>query len=115
MGSVNQLPPGFEDLEQFADFWAVAGIDERKKRRIMSTEEQRHDFYAVASVQLVRALEYLDQYPIDDLEGAQLRLLNLMLSLAQVSLAVEKQGSNEPYHALSHAHFTISRSTEDAA
>jgi len=115
MASATQLPPGFEDLEQFVDYWSVAGIDERKKRRIMSTDEQRQEFYAAGSRHLVRALDYLDQYPIDDLENPQQSLLNLMLSLAQVSLAVEKQGSNEAYHARSHAHFTISRSTEDAA
>jgi hypothetical protein len=34
--------------------------------------------------------------------------------LAHVALAVEKQGDAEAYHALSHAHFTITRATEDA-
>ncbi|MGE0386537.1 MAG: hypothetical protein AB7Q97_17555 [Gammaproteobacteria bacterium] len=109
------LPQGFETLEGFAQSWAVAGSDVRRKRRIASTAQERDAFYAAAVVHLDRALEYLDEFALDRLDARQQRLLDLMLMLAHVSLAVEKQGANEALHAINHAHFTITRSAHDAA
>jgi hypothetical protein len=108
------LPAGFERLEPFVDAWAVEGSDARKRRRIASTEPERLEFYDVMVEEVERALEYLDQYPIDALDAEQQRLMNMVLTLGHIALAVEKQGASEAYHALSHAHFTITRATEDA-
>jgi hypothetical protein len=109
------LPDGFQSLEQFTAGWSIAGSDARKRRRIASTEEERIAFYNCASGELARAMSYLDQFPIEHFDERQQNLLNLFLSLAHVALAVEKQGANEAQHAVSHAHFTITRGTEDFA
>ena len=84
MSGASLLPDGFFVLEAFVADWAVAGS------------------------------AYLDAFPVDALDERQQRLLDLMLMLAHVALAVEKQGANEAVHAINHAHFTITRSTEDA-
>jgi hypothetical protein len=107
------LPEGFERLEPFAEAWAVAGSEARKRRRIASTEPERLEFYNVMVEEVHGALEYLDQYPLDALDTEQQRLMNMVLTLAHIALAVEKQGASEATHALSHAHFTITRATED--
>jgi len=115
MTTASQLPGSFESLEPLAAFWAIRGSDARKKRRIASTEEERVTFYNAVAPELARALEYLDRFDIEKLDEKQSRLLDMMLTLAHISLAVESQGKNESFHAISHACFTITRSTEDAA
>jgi hypothetical protein len=107
------LPEGFEDLAPFAEAWAVHGSDARKRRRIASTEDERQAFYEAALPRVPAALAYLDAFDVDALDGPQKRLMDLMLTFAHVSLAVEAQGPDEAYHALSHAHFIITRGAED--
>jgi hypothetical protein len=113
MTDPHDLPEGFGDLAPFVPLWSLAGSDARKRRRIASTEHERQAFYAAAAPRLADALAHLDRLPLGDLAGADRNLMNLVLSLAHVSLAVEKQGSNEARHAVNHAFFTITRSTED--
>jgi hypothetical protein len=107
------LPGGFEDLAGFAQDWAIRGADARKRRRIASTEAERQAFYEAVLPRAQAALDYLDQFEVDALGPDQQRLMDLLLTFAHVSLAVEAQGPDEAYHALSHAEFTITRNTED--
>ena len=53
------LPEGFERLEPFADAWAVAGSDARKRRRIASTEPERLEFYNVMVEEVERGAFHL--------------------------------------------------------
>ena len=108
------LPPGFSELEGFVRDWAVAGSNARKDRRIASNREERLSFYQTAAPFLRPALAYLDQFPLGSLDPEQTRLLDMMLMLGHIALAVEKQGDDEERHAINHAHFIITRSTEDA-
>ena len=108
------LPSGFERLEPFAVAWGISGSDARKRRRIESGEAERCEFYEIMTEEVERALAHLDEFPVDALDAPQQRLMDMVLMLAHVALAVEKQGDAESYHALSHAHFTITRATEDA-
>jgi hypothetical protein len=114
-GEEPRLPNGFSDLEPFVADWAVAGSDARMRRRLASKEDERLAFYAAATPLLEPALAYLDQFAVDALDHQQQRLLDLILMLAHVALAVERQGANEAVHAVNHAHFTITRSTEDVS
>jgi hypothetical protein len=113
MTAASLLPPDFADLEGFVGDWAISGSDARKKRRIASTAGERVRFYEAAAPRLSSALAYLDRFDIDALDAPCASLMDLMLMLGHVSLAVEKQGDNEERHAVNHAHFTITRSTED--
>ena len=51
--------------------------------------------------------------PLDQLDEREKRLMNLMLSLAHVSLAVEVQGDDEPKHARSAKYLRITRAPSD--
>jgi len=107
------LPAGFEALTPYVEAWAIHGGDARKRRRIASTPEERADFYGAALPLMKDALAHLDGFDLQAMPDPERRLLDLMLTLAHISLAIEKQGDNEPIHAVNHALFTITRSTED--
>lgn len=105
------LPAGFEALEPFAEAWAVAGMDNRRLRRLDSTEAERDAFYPVAKAHLASAMEYLDARPLNALAEDDKRLLDLMLMTAHLA-AVDRLGSEEAEHSISHRHFRFTRSTE---
>ena len=107
------LPPGFEALEPFVGAWAVAGAANRAQRRNDSTEAERLPFYEAASKAAPEALAYLDRTPLHAFDEREERLMNMMLTLAHISLAVEAQGSDEPRHAKDRAHLRITRAPSD--
>lgn len=107
------LPAGFEALEPFVARWAVAGSAARDGLRGSSSFEERQAFYDVAQPLLARALDRLDAKPLGDLDEGETTLMNLMLSFAHVSIAVEIQREDEPKHAASRAHMRITRAVAD--
>ena len=107
------LPGAFVALEPFVDDWAVTGCDARIRRRIASEPASRLEFYEAACPLLPAALEHLDAKGFNGLDESDVRLLDLLLTLAHVALAVEQQGDVEPVHARAHARFRIERSSED--
>ena len=107
------LPAGFESLEPFVETWAVSSAAERARRRSAAGEGAREAFYAAAKNLLAPGLEYLDQKPLADLDAAERRLMNLFLSLAHVSLAIEAQGDAEATHASFRQHLRITRAPSD--
>ena len=114
-GAAAPLPPGFEALDPYVDTWALETADQRAKRRLVIPEADRLAFYEAAKPLLPKALEFLDGKPIARFNEQEARLMNLMLSLAHVSLAVEVQRANEGKHALGARHLTIVRSPAPAS
>ena len=108
------LPDGFESLEPFVGTWAVAGTANRAKLRLVSSEADRVAFFDAASVKLQEALAYLDRKPLSAFDDKEERLMNLMLSLCHAGIAVEVQGSDEPFHSLARRHMHITRTPADA-
>lgn len=110
----SQLPSGFEALESFVAKWAMDGSVARANMRRASSTTDKQEFYDVAKDHLPSALALLDLKPVDQLDRAERSLLNLMLSLAHVSLAVEIQREHEPQLAVQAQHMPITRSTAGA-
>ncbi|MFA7587525.1 MAG: hypothetical protein WCY11_15245 [Novosphingobium sp.] len=110
----SMLPAGFERLEFFVDRWAVAGTANRDRRRSESTEDERVAFFEAAKGLVPKALELLDARPLDALDEREQRLLDLMLSFAHVTMAVEMLGKAEERHARFRAAMRITRSPADA-
>ncbi len=92
------LPPGFAALEPFVDRWAITGTANRAALRGSTTDAERQAFFAAGQPVLAAALDHLDTKPLAALDDAEQRLMNLTLSLAHVSLAVEMQGDDESKH-----------------
>ncbi|MCB2072738.1 MAG: hypothetical protein H6917_06390 [Novosphingobium sp.] len=110
-----QLPEGFATLEPFVARWSLRTSAERDRARGDSTEEEREAFYAAAQPLLEAALSYLDGFPARQLGEKEQRLMDLVLSLAHVSLAVEVQKEMEEQHARQRNDMPITRSVTDPA
>ena len=82
------LPPEFADLEPFSG-WALHGERARYAKRIASTMEALQAFYDAAFPRAEAALEYLDQFPLDELPEDAKHLLWLYCALVTVSFPVE--------------------------
>lgn len=87
------LPQGFEDLEPFVSYWAVAGQNERRHQRCDTTFDEICRFYEAMMPRADAAMIHLADFPLRDMPGPEARLMRLVLSLAQASMAVEVQGS----------------------
>ena len=103
------LPEEFAALEPFVATWAVSGSAARAALRGESSASDREAFYAVAKDQLVPALAYLDAKPLADLDERDTRLMDLMLTLAHVSLTVEILADQEAAHAAERRYMRITR------
>lgn len=108
------LPSGYEDLEPFAERWAVPGTAARDALRGASTAEERAALYAAVKDRVPAVLAELDRKPLAELDEREQRLLNLLLSFAQVTLAVEMMGAAESSHAEFRKVMRITRSPADA-
>lgn len=109
----SQLPHGFEALEPYVSMWAIKGANTRLQQRLNSSEQERTAFFEVGKELVPAALELLDQKPLSQLSEQEDRLMDLVLSLAHVSLAVEIQRDDEPKHAAAARHMTIVRACSD--
>jgi hypothetical protein len=85
------LPPGFEDLVPFVSYWAVAGQNERRHQRCDASFDEIKRFYEAMLPRADEAMQLLAAFPLRDMPGPQARLMRLVLSLAQASMAIEVQ------------------------
>jgi hypothetical protein len=88
------LPQEFSELEGFVEQWALPTQSERENRRRNTTPQQRQDFYDSVTPRLEAIISWLDRFPLDAMPAEAERLLNLILSLAEIAPTVELyQGS----------------------
>ncbi|MFT3929693.1 MAG: hypothetical protein QM709_05255 [Spongiibacteraceae bacterium] len=97
----HRLPKEYAALERFVDTWSLPDRAARSLQRAHSTTEERAEFYNTTKEYVATALDVLDQKPLHALNAQEQCLLNLLLSFAHVSLAVEIQGNAESQHAIS--------------
>ena len=93
-----QLPHEFAELERFNE-WALPTQSERESRRRNTTEKERKDFYEAATPKLEAIIAWLNRFPLDAMPPEARRLLDLILSLAEVAPSVElyKGSATVPY------------------
>ena len=85
------LPDGFDDLLPFLP-WALALETERNGKRLASSMEEMGEFYEIMLPRTDGIIQYLNGFELTDLPSAERNLLNLALSFAEVSFAVEVYG-----------------------
>jgi hypothetical protein len=83
------LPEEFSDLEPFAKEWSLPRERQRYDQRLASTMPELQAFYDAVFPRAKAAMDYLDQFDINDLPEKQLNLLRLLYSLSTVSFAVD--------------------------
>lgn len=106
---VSLLPPGFEPLEPYVEYWALATANERAMQRLDSTEAERIEFFEAAKDLLAHGLDYLDKKPFTEYDDDEKRLMQLLLSFVHIAMAVEIQQDGESGHAEGARHITITR------
>ncbi len=85
------LPQPFADLEHLCARWALPTHAQRHRTRVESGLDDLTLAYDALTPRLDAALEYLDALgPPDTLSGADQRLFQLCLSLADIAFAVER-------------------------
>lgn len=107
------LPEGYEALEPFAADWALPTAADRAAKRGDSTPDERKAFYDATLPLAGATLTALDAKPLEELSEQEQRLLNLLLTFAHVSLAVEVQGEAEAQHAFWRSRMQITRAPAD--
>ena len=85
---MNSLPGDFSDLEAYAA-WALPTERERYAKRVGTEMDDLQAFYDAAFPRMEAAMEYLDQYPLDELPEDAQNLLWLYCALVTVSFPVE--------------------------
>lgn len=83
-----RFPQAFADLEPFAA-WALATQNERQTKRADSTPQELQALYDGLLARLDPALDYLNQFPLDNMPEDASRLLYLTLSFAEIAPFVE--------------------------
>ena len=89
MASDRLLPDEFSDLEPFAAQWALRTEPERHARRLASSMDEMQAFYDAVFPRAKAAIDYLNQYALDEMPARARRLLYLLYSLIQVSFPIE--------------------------
>ena len=103
----NRLPTSFEDLEPLvADGWSLSTWTERNTKRYASTMEELQSFYDGLMARADDALAYLAKIDLDNIELQDLRLLQLMLMLLEVSFPVERHGQPATPNAVDTTRFS---------
>ncbi len=96
MSTEAMLPDAFRDLEPLAsDGWCLATERDRVRRRHASAPETLRAFYDRFAPRLEAVVAHLDAGELDALGERDQNLMYLLLSMAEVSFAVEKFGADE--------------------
>jgi len=87
------LPPGFEELEQFVDAWALQDSQERWMFKCASSMKAIRHFYDAVVPRAEDILSHVDEYSLDSLPSPTHRLFLLLLALPHAAMAVEVHGT----------------------
>lgn len=99
MESSNSLPPGFTELEPFVDQWAISTEVERNRVRRNSSMEEIRGLYKAVGPRLSDIIEYLNEFPLDDMPDDARQLLRLAMSTMEITPAVELYRQPDVVHA----------------
>ena len=86
---MTMLPTEFAELEPFAEKWCLATEPERYQMRLASSMDEMQAFYDAITPRADAAMNYCDQFPLDELPEPARNLLHLLYSMVMVSFPVE--------------------------
>jgi hypothetical protein len=85
------LPADFADLEPFAA-WCLGRETERFAKRMASSMDEMQALYDATTPRARDAIEYCNQYPLEDMPEDVVNLMHLLYSMVMVSFPVECWG-----------------------
>ncbi len=83
------LPPQFKDLERFVADWALSTEEERNRKRLSSSIKEIQALYDALLPRIEAMMDYLNQFPLDNMPEDAQRLFLLGLAFAEIAMAVE--------------------------
>ena len=86
--TASELPGQFAEFERFSA-WIIEKQDARYDHRLASTMTEMQALYDTMMPRLAEVIEYLNQYPLDDVPPQAHNLMLLTYSLIQASFPVE--------------------------
>jgi hypothetical protein len=86
------LPAEFADLEPFAVTWCLPTEPERYEQRLTIPMDEMQVFYDAITVRAKKAMEYCDQFALNDMPEEATNLLHLLFSMVMVSFPIECWG-----------------------
>ncbi len=92
------LPEGFEALEPFQPYWGAATTQLRRERREAASMVDITAFYEVMLEHAPVAMQHLEALPLDAMPPVSVRLMEMVLMLAHVSMATELHGQPRAPH-----------------
>ncbi|MEM7466411.1 MAG: hypothetical protein AAF387_05940 [Pseudomonadota bacterium] len=87
--SKSLLPKGFKSLEKWVDMWVLPDSQARTEQRHAADYDDLKAFYDDMFAKAEKALAYLQEKQLGELDEREERLLKLMLSLAEIGPSVE--------------------------
>lgn len=100
---MGRLPAGFEEFEEFVDYWDVPTSNDRWDRRAAAEYCEVARFYDAMTPRMEEATAFVEQYPLHEMPDDVGCLFRLLLALMQASLAVElHQASRVPHSPFPH-------------
>lgn len=93
--------------------WALPTMQERRQRRLTSTLDELKDFHAAMLPHLEALIEFLNQFPVDNIPKEYQPLTWLALAMCEVDDPVSKWRSVTLDEALDPRKFTLKRSFYD--
>lgn len=94
------LPEPFSDLEALARAWALPTPAARSEQRSRSTLAEMRTLHDALVARVEDIFKYLDQYPLNALPEDAQRLLQLTLSLAEVTPSIHFYKEERPGHTV---------------
>lgn len=105
--------PDFSALQRYVATWALPTMQERRNRRLMSTLDELKEFHAAMLPHLEPIIEFLNQFPVDDIPQEHRPLAWLTLAMCEVDDPVCKWRSVTLDEALDPRKFTLKKSFYD--
>lgn len=80
--------PDFSELNPYIEIWGHASASERLQQRVDTDLAGQQDFYDAASPHLEAIIEYLNQFPVDEIPEKDKALAYMALALCEVDDAI---------------------------
>ena len=102
------LPEQFSALNPYAEKWAIDSEKQRRIVRMNSSQSELQAFYQAMKPILDEVIQYLNQFNLEEMANAEQRLLQMSLSLVEISVAVELFRNPWPMNAWPWDKFSVS-------
>jgi hypothetical protein len=80
--------PDFLELKPYIEIWALSSASERLQKRVDTDLAGQQEFYNAASPHLDAIIEYLNQFPVDEIPEKDKPLAYMTLALCEVDDAI---------------------------